>query len=320
MRGQKLFYLIIISSFLFTTSAYCSTRKYWQSVDAALHNGLPRKAIQNLDTILTISQKEKNHKEWMRALSEKIVVEATIEGNRPKKKIKRIKEEFVHADTSTRPLLQAILAQWYWQYYNRNRWRFEKRTLTEKTSEDDFTNVDTPRIFQEINSLYSTVLNDKSRLTKIPTQQFIGFLERGTLPTNLRPTLYDFIAHEALTFYTRAEQEASEPEDAFEIDANSDAFTQAEKFLQFKPVTDDTGSPKYKALILFKSLMAYHKEEKNVEQFLDLDIQRLNYLKNVAYGQERDQIFIQRMTEIVEKDTNYPVSSLGAYSSCQSVG
>ena len=39
------------------------------------------------------------------------------------------------------------------------------------------------------------------------------------MPDSYRPTLYDFIAHEALEFYTSGEQAAAKPEDAFELSA-----------------------------------------------------------------------------------------------------
>ncbi len=312
MNWQRIIY-VLVGSFLFISSSYCSTEKYWHAVDSALHNGLPKIAIQNLDTILIITQKEKKYDEWLRALSQKVVMEATIQGNKPEEKVRRLQAEFANADATTRPLLQAILAQWYWQYFNRNRWRFTNRTATDKMSEEDFTTWDLFKIIKTIDSLYTNILNEKNRLTKIKIDNFLGFLEKGTLPTQLTPTLYDFIAREALTFYTSAEQAAVKSEDAFEIDASSDAFSDAEQFLKFRPVTENTSSAKYKALKLYQSLMAYHHGEKNVEPFLDIDIQRLNYLKNVAYGEERDQIFIQRMTYIVEKNTSYSISSLGSY-------
>ncbi len=312
MRWHRII-CVLVGSFVFITSAYCSTEKYWQAVDIALHNGLPLTALHNLDTILTITQKEKKYDEWLRALSQKVVIEATIQGNKPEEKVKRLQAEFANADKTTRPLLQAILAQWYWQYYKRNSWRFMNRTRTDKMSEKDFTTWDLPKIFREIDSLYANILKEKNRLTKIQTENFIGFLENGSLPTELRPTLYDFIAHEALTFYTSAEQAAAQPEDAFEIDATTHALSQSDQFLQFKPMTEDTTSPKYKALKLYQSLMAYHKEENDIEAFLNLDIERLNYLKNVTYGEERNRLFIERMSEIVEKNTSYAVSSLGAY-------
>ncbi len=304
---------ITVGSFLCITSAYCSAEKYWQAVDSALSNGLPQTAVRNLDTILSIAQKEKHYGEWLHALSKKIVIEASFQGDKPEEKVKRLKAEFVHADANTKPLLQTILAQWYWQYYNRNRWRIINRTATENISDKDFTTWDLPKIFQEIDSLYAAVLKDKIRLTKIQTEDFIGFLEKGSMPAELRPTLYDFIAQEALTFYTSAEQTAALPEDAFEMNADTSVFSQAEEFLKFKPAATDTSSPKYKALKLFQSLMAYHKNKKNIESFVDLDIQRLKYMKNAAYGEDRNQIFIRLLTDIVENNKSYAVSSLGAY-------
>lgn len=303
----------LAGSFLLVTLCYGSTEKYWLAADAAMSQGLPRTAINNLDTILTITQKEKKYEEWLRALTQKVVIEAVIQGNKPEEKVRRLKAEFDKADTYTRPLLQATLAQWYWHYYDRNRWRFMNRTATEKLSEEDFTTWDLPKLFGQIDSLYQDVLKQKQVLVKIQARQFLGFLEAGLMPVELRPTLYDFIAHEALDFYTNAEQAAAKPEDAFEIDAGSDAFAPAEQFLQYKPLITDTTAPKYKALILYQSLMAFHLERKDTESFADIDIERLNYVKNASFGEERNKIFIRRMTDVIEKYEALPISSLAAY-------
>ncbi len=295
------------------SSVFSSTEKYWQASEEALADGLPRTAVENLDKVLQITQKEKRYDEWMRALSEKVVIEATIQGNKPEEKITRLKIEFSNADENTRPLLQAVLAQWYWHYYDRNRWRFMNRTATENMSEDDFTTWDLPKIFRQIDSLYQDILKERSKLSKIQVQWFLGFLEKGTMPEDLRPTLYDFIAQEALNFYASADQAAARPEDAFDVDAKSDAFAASDGFLKYKPVTEDTGAAAFKALTLYQSLMAYHREEGNTEAFLDLDIQRLRYIKNIAFGEDRNSIFIERMTNLVDKNTKYEISSMGAY-------
>ena len=93
------------------------------------------------------------------------------------------------------------------------------RTPTDQTDEADFTTWDLKKIFGAIDALYQDLLKDREKLQKIPASRFTDFLQSGTMPDRLRPTLYDFVAWEALDFYTSAEQAGAQPEDAFEIDA-----------------------------------------------------------------------------------------------------
>ena len=61
------------------------------------------------------------------------------------------------------------------------------------------------------------------------------------MPDTYRPTLYDFLVHEALSFYNSGEQ-AALPEDAFEIMADSPIFAPVAEFLAWEPETSDLKS------------------------------------------------------------------------------
>ncbi len=274
-----------------------STAALWKQAETAQNKGLPQTAIKHIDRILEITQKERRHGEWLRALSQKIMLEGIVQGNKPEEKVVRLKKEFETADPRTRPLLKAILAQWYWHYYDRNRWRFMNRTQTQEMKEDDFTTWDLKKIFSQIDSLYQDVLREKALLVNIPVGDFSDFLEPGTMPDKYRPTLYDFLAHEALNFYSSAEQAAASPEDAFEIDAASDAFAQLQRFLAWQPATEDTASPKYKAVRLYQSLLAMHLGRSEIDALADLDLMRLAYVKNNGFGEDRNRTYIQRLEE-----------------------
>ncbi len=275
------------------------TDAIWKQVEAAQNKGLPQTAIKHIDRILEITQRERRHGEWLKALSQKIMLEGLIQGNKPEEKVLRLKAEFDKADPNTRPLLKTILAQWYWHYYSRNHWRFIGRTQTQEMDEKDFTTWDLKKIFSEIDGLYQEVLREKELLSKIPVSDFKDFLEPGTMPLEIRPTLYDFIAHEAINFYTSAEQAAAKPEDAFEIEAASDAFGPLTEFLAYQPATEDTGSSKYKAIRLYQSLLAMHLGRRNSEALADLDLMRLQYVKNNGFGEDKNRIYMQRLEEAI---------------------
>jgi uncharacterized protein YfaS (alpha-2-macroglobulin family) len=311
MKGKILLVLFVI---LFSLTIPASTNRYWDKAEEASRNGLPKTAVENLDKIIEITLREENYSEWIQALTRKIVMEGTIQGNKPEIKVKILKKELAKTtDPESKILLQAILAEWYWHYYERNRWRFMRRTATEGMVEDDFTTWDLKKIFREIDSLYQGILKERELLIRIPIDEFNEFLFPGTAPLEYRPTLYDFIAHEALDFYTSAEQAGVRAEDVFEIDANSGAFDRANDFIDYKPVTTDTQSAKYKAIRIYQSLLKYHLEESNIEALIDVNLHRLRYIRNNSYGESKDSLYMQRLNEIVEEYKDYPLSSLAAF-------
>jgi len=312
---SKLFFIasFFISLIVFSLSYASDTDDYWKKVDTAINNRLPKTAIENLNVILKITEKKKLYNEWLTALTKKIILEVSIEGNKPEQRIGKLKPEIDKADENIKPVLGLMLARWYWKYFEKNRWRLLNRTVTEGLNDRDFTTWDGQRILKEIDSIYWDVIKQRKSLVNISTSSLIGFLEEGNMPIELTPTLYDFALREALGFYQNAESYVVRTEDKLEIDANSDAFAEAEKFIHYDPPTDDTLSFTYKVIRLFQALIKYYKEKGYYEAYLDIDIRRLNYIKKVCYGEDKNEVYIKRLTELVEHNKNYSISSFGAY-------
>jgi uncharacterized protein YfaS (alpha-2-macroglobulin family) len=304
---------IAIVLLLLPAAGLANTDGYWRQVNQAKSKGLPKTAIEALDKILKETQCERKYGEWLKALAEKLVLHGVVQGNRSEEKLRALKAQTTAADSSTKPLLQAIEAQWYWHYYNQNRWRFIQRTQTEQVNDTDFTTWDLKKIFVRIDSLYWGVLAQKYLLTGIPISAFKDFLEPGTMPESLRPTLYDFLAHQAIEFYTSAEQAGARPEDAFELDAASDALGPLGRFLAYAPRTTDSTSPKLKAIWLYQSLLNFHKSQQHTEALIDLDLNRLAYVKNNSFGEDRNKEYIARLEEIISQYRSLPVAALAGY-------
>jgi uncharacterized protein YfaS (alpha-2-macroglobulin family) len=292
--------------------AQSGTKKLWENVYEAQKKGLPKTAIDNLKLICKAALNEKREGEAMKALCLQIVLEANIKGNKPEFKVQRLKEELKTADPRLKPIMNTLLAQWYWHYYSRNKWRFLNRTATSGLAEDDFTTWDLPKLFNEIASIFDALLKDEQSLKAAKITEFADVLEKGNVPPSLRPTLFDFIAYKALEFYTSGEQAAALPEDAFQIDVSSGALDEAEKFLRLSPNTTDTGSPKYKAFKIYQKIMLFHQNDSDKDAFVDADCARINYMYNMAIGEGKEGLYIKRMKEIV---TKYPASTLSSLAS-----
>lgn len=285
----------------------------WKKVEEAVNKGLPRTAIELLDPIIASALKEKAYGEAAKAIAKKIVLESTIEGNKPQERIVRMEKVLATAPQEIKPLLLTLQANWYWQYFQENKWRFLRRTQTAVSPDSDFTLWDLPRLFAEIDKIYSKALASAEVLKNTPISVFDDFLTKGTLPDSYRPTVYDFIAYQALEFYTSGEQAAAKPSDAFEIPADSPIFDGAEKFLLWRPETTDVTSPKLQAILIYQALLDFHKNDRDKMAFADADLSRLVWGWNAAVGDSKSERYKNALKSFIDRWVEYEISTMGIY-------
>lgn len=290
-----------------------SRQDLWKQVDDAVNKGLPKTAIAALDPIIQGALKDKAYGEATKAIARKIVLEGNIQGNKPEEKITRMEAEIAQAPQEMVPLLETILADWYWHYFQQNRWRFMQRTATAQSPGQDFTTWDLPRLFREIDRHFTKALAASDLLKKTPIANFSDLLEKGMLPDTYRPTLYDFIAQEALEFYTSGEQAAAKPEDAFEISSDSPIFGDVPSFLAWRSTTTQTDSPALKAIQLYQDLLRFHQNDPDATALVDVDLARLVYGHNAAFGETKATRYKAALKALTDRWGDNEVSAMALY-------
>lgn len=282
----------------------------WKKVEEAVQQGLPQTALAALEPILREALAERAWPEAVKALCRKIVLEAEIQGGAPEERITRLEAALAGAPAEIRPLLETILAHWYWQYFQQNRWRFLQRSATAEPPGPDFRTWDLRRLFAEIDRHFTAAFADADRLRRTPVTAFDEFLVRGTLPDTYRPTLYDFLAHEALKFYTAGEQVGARPEDAFEIRAEDPIFDSVDLFLAWQPATADTNAPALKAIRLYQELLRFHRDDADRTAFLDVDLARLLWGGTAAGEEGRAERLKAALQRFVESAAGHELEAL----------
>lgn len=290
-----------------------SRPEMWKKVDEAINKGLPKTAIQELEPIIESALKDKAYPEAIKAIAKKIAYEGNIQGNKPEEKITRMQAEVAKAPKEMAPMMDAVLANWYWHYFQQNRWRFQRRSATAAAPGNDFTTWDLPRLFAEIDKQFTKALAAEKELKATPIATYDALLEKGAHPDNYRPTLYDFVAFEALHFYTAGEQAGAKAEDAFEFDAGSPALGTVDAFLAWKPDTTDVDSPKLKAIKLYQALLTFHKGDADKTAFLDADLFRLQFAHANAFGEEKAARYKAAMKEFAEKYADHELSAMARH-------
>jgi hypothetical protein len=281
----------------------------WTKVEAAMGKGLPGTAIAELEPIVKGAMADRAYGEAVKAIGLRIKLEGTVQGNKPEEKLLRLQEELAKAPSEMKPMMACILAHWYWEYFQMNRWRFIQRTRVEGDSGGDPRTWDLGRILEEIDRQFTAALASSNALKTLPIATFQDVIKKGTLPVGYRPTLFDFVAHEALTFYAAAEQAGATREDAFEVDAGSPIFSGPEAFLAWRPATGDASSPTFKAIRLFQELMAFHAKDRDRSAFADVDLTRLEFGYNHAAGEEKEARYKAALTAFAEETKGHEISA-----------
>src|SRR4029434_10554638 len=112
----------------------------------------------------------------------------------------------------------------------------------------------------EIDRQFQAALSAEQILKATPVETWDDLLVKGTMPDELRPSLYDFIAHEALEFYTSAEQAGARPEGSFELCADSPVLDAADAFIAWRPETGgETNASVLRAVALYQDLLRFHQ-------------------------------------------------------------
>ncbi len=281
--------LFVLLALLLASPAWAGARdEQWRKVDEAIGKGLPKTAIEQLEPIIAGAMKDKAYAEAVKAIAKKIALEGNIQGNKPEEKITRMKAEIAKAPPQMAPVMEAILANWYWHYFQQNRWRFMQRTATAQAPGDDFTTWDVPRILAEIDKQFTKALVAEAVLKATPVAAYDDLLQKGTAPDSYRPTMFDFLAHNALEFYSAGEQAGAKAEDAFDLMADSPIFATAEEFTAWEIRTSDENSATLKAIRLYQNLLKFHRADEDKTALIDADLLRLNFGWNKAFGEEKN--------------------------------
>jgi len=272
---KKLAFLFIAITGLVIISAVAADKPASRKqVDAAIKKGLPKTAIKHLEPIIEGALAEKKYAEAVKALAKKIAYEGQVQGRKAEENIVRLEAVIGEWPKEAKPVLETVLAHWYWNFFQQNKWRFMQRTQTAESPGDDILSWSLPRIMAEIDEHFTAALSSDEILKKTPIIKFNDLLTKGTVPDSFRPTLYDFIAYEALRFYSSGEQAGAAAQDAFTFSADSPALGSVDEFLGWKIETTDDTSIKLKAINLLKELITFHKNDDEPSALIDADLAR----------------------------------------------
>ena len=312
MKLTTLFLLTFLFFCSFNLVAQTNYDNQWQKVDELIEKKrLPKSALAEVKKVYALAKKQNNSAQIIKALVYTIGLQEETREENQKEAIKEIENEILMAKEPALSVLRSLHANLYWQNFQNNRWGLYERTNTSNFSKNDIATWTIEDFHKKISGLYLQSLKNEELLKKTKLTAFDAIIINGNL-RNLRPTLYDLLAHEALNYFRDDETEIRKPAHAFEIN-QEEAFEPAAQFVKYKFPTKDSLSLQHKALLIYQELARFHLNDAKPDALIDVEIQRIQFVYSKATMENKDELYTRALEQVINKYSTNPVAAQASY-------
>jgi len=300
-------YALVICSFLLIQTAFAQNKyqDIGNRIDSLASVGLPKSALKEVDKLDALARENHNTPQQIRAVIYRMTFQSYLEENALVAIISRLKTDIDQSKFPVKPVLQSLLAETYWKYYDHNWYQFSQRTSLEK-ADTDFTRWDLKTIIAETSHLYQLSLADASKEQDTPISILDGVLEGDKTTRYLRPTLYDMLVQRAFDFYLTDKPELIKPRLPFLLNDPA-LFGSGDTFAKLHFKTTDTTSTYYRGIKYLQQATAFHLQRNEQEALADIDLQRLRFLYTKATVPYKDSLYLAALEQIASNLSAKPI-------------
>lgn len=312
----KRFLLLTISFTLFNKYMYAQKPEdyldNWKKVEGFEKKGLTASALNEVINIFNLAVTARNDAQQVKAAIYQVKYRAMVEETSNEKNIFYIDTLVQKASVPAKNILQSMQAELLWNYRQRNRYRFYDRTQLAEEKSDDVSTWSIEKLNSSISELYKRSLANEQLLQTTSLNGWDAIIQKGNNTRNLRPTLYDFLAHRALSFFKSTENDVTKPSYKFIIN-DENAFAPAKTFADTTFSTKDSNSLYYNAIILLQKIIRFHLSDNDPEALIDADLIRLAFINDHGVFTNKDKLYEEALKNIETTYSSNPASMQALY-------
>lgn len=295
---------------LFTSNIAAAQDQYKKiisRIDSLADAGLPNSALKEVDKLERMAKQDKNAALQVKAVIYRMNLQSYLAEDVMDTIITHLQKNIKSSAYPVKPVLQSLLAETYWKYYQQNRYLITQRTRLFKP-DTDFNNWDLQTIINQTDSLYRTSLADAKTEQATPIGILGGVLDGDSATRYLRPTLYDLLVQRAFEFYLSDEPALIRAQLPFSL-SDPLFFGSSRNFATLKVVTTDTTSTYFRGIKYLQQATAFHLQNGQDEALADINLQRLRFLYSKSNIAHKDSLYLAALKQIVLTFSDKPLSA-----------
>ena len=281
---KTIIYNLLALLICFSTFSYSQAQtqfdKKWETVDSLQKKGLYRMALNEVNSIFDQASQQKVHTQVIKSVLFELKYNAYLEEEDYILGIARLDSLIDVAPSPSKEILHSLSAEVYWGYYNSNSWKFQDRTNVVEVDLNDVRTWDLKRIAKKVRDHYLLSLKNGeiSKKEDIKNYKDIASYTENEETGEMRPTLFDFLAHRALDFFKSNSFNVPGPAETYVIEddrffGSNSTFLGANNFS-----TTDSLNSKFYAVKIFAELTKFHTSVNNKNALFSIELERLLFM------------------------------------------
>ena len=280
----------------------------WKKVSALEKKGLTASALKEVIAIFNLAVASQNDAQQIKAAMYQEKYRNLVEEDNNENNIFFIDTLITKAKGASKNILQSMQAELFWNYREQNRYGIYDRTQLLEEKSNDISTWGVEKLNKTIADLYKASLKNAPVLKTTSLDGFKAIIEKGINTRNLRPTLYDFLAHRALAFFMSTENDVTKPSYKFILNDEL-VFAPVKTFINSNFITKDSNSLYYNAILLLQDILKFHINDAAPDALIDADLIRLAFANEHGVFTSKDKLYEEALKNI---ETTYPNSPWAA--------
>ena len=300
---MKFILRLTLISFIFLISIKNSfaqqyTLTDFYKVDSIADLGKPKDALLLIAKINKQAKLDGNTALLIKSIIYRMKFQSFLEENAFDKILTDLRKDVDVAKQPAKSILQSLLAETFWKFYQQNQWKISQRTTIQGDIGGDINTWSTRRLIDETAKNYIASLKDYELLKTIKIDFLDNILAGDKYNRTFRPTLYDLLANRAIDVFTNTQIDLTQQENE-QIDFNNSIwFADREIFLNTALPQSDSSSFYLKTIQIFKNLILLHSQNNNQDALADVDFLRMKY---VARRNNQQQLFLDALSTLANR-------------------
>ena len=273
----------------------------WKQADSLASRGLYRSAFDVANRIYAQAKADANYPELIKAAMQRGIYNSFLDSNKAYLSlISSLQTDVKEVPEPARSALSSVLGEIYWQYYQQNRWKLMNRTAVApgKSAELAVDTWDAKQLVAATTQAYLASIRNASLLQQTPVTSYSAVIlsyekaEPYKAPTPLRPTLFDVMAHRAISFFQNTEADIQRPVFRFELD-QANYLSNPQTFARLNLQSQDSLSGRFLALETYQQLIRFHLNDTDPSALSDVDVLRLKFVHQYSVLPDKEERYKQ---------------------------
>ncbi|MEM7187941.1 MAG: hypothetical protein AAF466_14935, partial [Bacteroidota bacterium] len=282
--------------------------KQWDRIDSLELKGRTKTALAEVNVLRSQSLEQKDHLNFVKASIFRWKFQKITLEDAHNEILKDIDHTIGQVPQVYASVLWVIRAKLLRDYFEDNYWTIRGITASDVFDQDEIATWDTRTYVKEINKSYDRAMDNKTELQGMRIEAMLPIIKAVELSRSYRPSLYDVLVHEALSFY-RNRYSSFESFNQFFISNEKALFDTSEAFVGYQLMEKDTISFASKALQLYQEIEVAHSGDSNPNAFVYAQLRRFEYADELCKDAKAETWYREALLRLA---TEYAGNSIEA--------